>query len=77
MAKTKNEEIPFEKAYQRLEEIVESLERGEASLDEAMKVFEEGMSLAKTCTDKLNEAEARLKRLVKGEDGEFRLELME
>lgn len=77
MTKTKKDEIPFEKAFKRLEEIVESLENGESSLDEAMKAFEEGMSLVKVCNEKLNTAEAQLKRLIKGDDGEFRLELME
>ena len=67
----------FEEAYQKLEAIVEALERGESTLDETMKAFEEGMKLVEICLQKLNEGEARLRRLVKGKNGEFRTELME
>ena len=77
MTKSKNEEMPFEEAFRKLEVIVETLEKGESTLEEAMKAFEEGMELAKTCSIKLNEAEARLQQLVKGENGGFQLELME
>ena len=77
MSKTKDENIGFEEAFKRLEAIVETLEGGESALDEAMKSFEEGVRLAQICTKRLNEAEARLKKLVKGEDGDFQLELME
>lgn len=77
MTESKDEELRFEDAFRKLEAIVETLERGESTLEEAMKAFEEGMELAKTCSIKLNEAEARLQQLVKGENGEFQLELME
>lgn len=40
------EELTYEKAVKRLEEIVNLLEKNEASLDESMKLFEEGTKLA-------------------------------
>jgi exodeoxyribonuclease VII small subunit len=53
------------------------MEKGDAPLEEALKLFEEGMSLVKFCNDKLNEAESKLQRLVKNEDGTFQLDLNE
>jgi exodeoxyribonuclease VII small subunit len=74
MPKSKTENLSFEESFQRLETIVQNLESGESTLEEAMKDFEEGMRLVKHCSKKLNEAETRLQRLVKGEDGEFQLQ---
>jgi exodeoxyribonuclease VII small subunit len=62
-------EKKFEKAMERLEEIVESLEVGELSLEESLKVFEEGMKLAQFCSHKLEEAEKKVTLLVR-ESGE-------
>ena len=55
------EELKFEDAMLRLEEIVKELEDENIPLDEAMKKFEEGIKLSKYCVEKLNEAEKRLK----------------
>jgi exodeoxyribonuclease VII small subunit len=77
MTNKKKDVIPFEEAFQRLETIVASLEKGESTLDEAMKAFEEGMKLVDICTNKLNEAESRLQKLVKSEDGHFHLDSIE
>ena len=51
-------EKKFEEAMKRLENIVESLERGDLSLEESLKIFEEGMKLLHFCSKKLEEAEA-------------------
>jgi len=67
----------FEKAMARLEKIIENLESGELGLDESIKVFEEGVELSKKCHKKLTEAEARVKELIKNENGEFELKLFE
>jgi exodeoxyribonuclease VII small subunit len=75
MPGSKKKELSFEEAFHKLESIVETLEKGESTLDESMKAFEEGMQLVKVCSRKLNEAEARLQKLVKEEDGGFQLEL--
>lgn len=61
-------EIKFEKAMERLEEIVQTLEKGDMPLEESLKVFEEGVSLSKACMTKLDEAEKRVEILVKNRD---------
>jgi exodeoxyribonuclease VII small subunit len=65
----------FEQAIEKLEAIVNELEQGDLTLEETLKKFEEGMELSKFCTDKLNQAEQKLKKLVKTEDG-FQLEIL-
>jgi exodeoxyribonuclease VII small subunit len=59
MEKEKN----FENALARLEEIVASLEAGDADLEQALKLFEEGISLVRTCDKQLKEAEQKLEKL--------------
>ena len=65
----------FEQAIEKLEAIVDDLEQGDLTLEETLKKFEEGMELSKFCTDKLNQAEQKLKKLVKTEDG-FQLKIV-
>ena len=62
-------DISFETAIKQLEEIVKSLENGDISLDDALKLFEKGVSLTKVCTEKLDAAEKQIKLLVKDGDG--------
>ena len=57
-------EISFEKAMERLEEIVDSLESGECPLEESLKLFEEGVKLVKLCNSKLESVEGAIKKLV-------------
>lgn len=59
----------FETDLARLEEIVKSLEKGEVSLSDSMKLFEEGSALLRRCGDALDEAEQQVVRLRKGADG--------
>lgn len=66
MAKRK---VSFEKAMGRLEEIVERLESGEASLDETINLFEEGKKLGLTCRTQLEEVEKKIQMIVEKEDG--------
>ena len=68
-------EKTFEQAISELEKIVGELEQGDLSLEESLKKFEKGMELSKLCSDKLNQFEQKLKKLVKTEDG-FELEAM-
>ncbi|MCJ7811765.1 exodeoxyribonuclease VII small subunit [bacterium] len=77
MPKSKRENLSFENAFHKLESIVENLEKGESTLEESMKAFEEGTDLIHFCLAKLNEAETRMKKLLKREDGTFQEELME
>ncbi len=60
-------EVKFEKALQRLEEIVDDLESGRLCLDESLKIYEEGVGLIKVCNKKLNEAQKKIEVLVKEE----------
>jgi len=61
----------FEDAMQRLEEIVKSLESGELPLEESLKVFAEGMDLAKYCSKKLEEAEKKVTMLIEESAGRY------
>jgi len=59
-----NEEMSFEQALKRLEEIVNSLESGrDVSLDEMIAAYSEGLQLSKLCQQKLNEAELQIKEI--------------
>jgi exodeoxyribonuclease VII small subunit len=62
--------IPFEKALDELEHIVEQLEEGSLSLEDALSRFERGIHLSRHLERQLREAEARVQRLVGGEGGE-------
>jgi exodeoxyribonuclease VII small subunit len=61
----------FEDAMQRLEEIVKGLESGELPLEESLKVFAEGMELAKYCSKKLEEAEKKVTMLIEESPGQY------
>ena len=61
----------FEDGMKRLEEIVKMLERGDAPLDKSLELFEEGMKLIKNCGSTLENAESKLKILVKDEEPSF------
>ena len=62
-------ERTFESQMARLEEIVRLLERGEAPLNESMKLFEEGTKLVNACRKELDTAEQKVVKLMKGPDG--------
>jgi exodeoxyribonuclease VII small subunit len=59
----------FEAAISRLEEIVETLESGELSLEESIKIFEEGVGLTRTCSRQLEEAEQKVSTLLAEAEG--------
>ncbi len=65
--------VSFEDALKRLEEIVDSLEKGNVSLEDAITLFEEGIKTATICKEKLQDAEKKIKKLVKNSDGTFSL----
>ena len=62
--------LDFEGSMARLEEIVSQLERGDAPLEQAMALFEEGAGLLGECTKQLNQAEQKVALLTAGEDGQ-------
>ena len=57
------QQIRFEEAMQKLSNIVEKLEGGEGSLDEMIRLYEEGMTLVKNCERQLDAYEASISRL--------------
>ena len=64
-------EPKFEKDIEKLEQIVEALETGGLSLDDALKRFEEGVKLARRCEKALSEAERKIEILTKNAEGEL------
>ncbi len=62
-------DLKFEDCLARLEQIVASLEAGNLPLEESLKVFEEGIALARHCARYLEDAERRIEVLVKDETG--------
>ena len=65
------EEISFEEALKRLEEITNKMESDDLSLEESIKNFEEGIYLSRYCSEKLEEAEKKVEILLTDEDGEL------
>lgn len=63
------ENINFEEAMLRLEDIIKRLEGGSLSLDASIKEYEEAISLIKICNDRLSQAEQRVKILTEAADG--------
>jgi len=57
------EELKFEEALAKLEDIVNVLETGDLALEESLEAFEEGIRLSKVCSKWLNEAELRVEKL--------------
>lgn len=55
----------FEDAMKELEDIVKHLESGDLSLEESLKIFEEGIALSRYCFRKLEEAEKKVSILIK------------
>lgn len=63
--------MTFESATARLEEIVKLLEKGNTSLDESLKLYEEGITLVRFCNNALDNAEKKIKMLVIDGNGEI------
>ncbi|MCH5315530.1 MAG: exodeoxyribonuclease VII small subunit [Eubacterium sp.] len=57
--------LTYEKAISRLEEIVEEMEKNELSLEESIKLYEEGTRLTAYCSDLLNKAQLKITELTK------------
>jgi len=58
------DEMTFEAALKRLEDLVAELESGRLSLEDSLSRFEEGMRLSKLCQQKLKGVELRIEKLV-------------
>lgn len=59
----------FEQNMQRLEQIVRAMERGDVSLEESLKLFQEGTELVRSCGKLLDEAELRVTKITAAADG--------
>ncbi len=64
----------FEDALKKLEKVVSKLEDGNISLEESLKLFEEGIRLSRFCNQKLEEAEKKVEILMKDKEGMIKTE---
>ena len=64
----------FEAALQKLDEIVQKLEKGELPLEQSLVLYEEGVRLSRLCHAKLEEAEGKIELLLKDARGELVLD---
>jgi exodeoxyribonuclease VII small subunit len=69
-------QVTFEEAMEKLEEIVARLESGNVPLEEAINLFQDGMLLSKQCHEKLKNIEEKMDRMIdeKGEEKIFSIE---
>lgn len=63
-------DLTFEQAMEKLEEVVERLEQGDVALEEAITMFQQGMTLSKVCHEKLTKVEKQMDQILH-EDGEI------
>lgn len=59
----------FEQNMTRLEQIVRAMERGDAALEESLKLFQEGTELVHSCNKLLDEAQLQIKKIMTAPDG--------
>jgi exodeoxyribonuclease VII small subunit len=72
-----NAKNSFEESLTTLEKIVRELEQGDLSLEESLKLFENGVKLSRECQARLNQAERRIEVLLKDENGNPALQAVE
>ena len=63
-------QLSFEAALKRLEEIVRTLEKGEAPLDQSIELYQEGDRLKRHCEARLKDAQMRIEQIALGKDGQ-------
>lgn len=61
--------MTFEQSMQRLEQIVRTMERGDAPLEESLKLFQEGTELVRNCNQLLENAQLQVKKIMTAPDG--------
>ncbi len=66
--------LSYEKAFERLEKILEMMNSGKVPLEESLKLFEEAEHLIRSCTTSLNTAEKTIEKLIKARNNEFSTE---
>lgn len=62
------ETLSFEKAFERLEQILEKMNSGKTPLEESLKLFEEAEHLIRTCSSRLTSAEQKIEQLIKNKN---------
>ena len=73
----KSTKVNFESSIAELEELVEKMESGEYSLEDSLKQFERGISLARACQKALRDAEQKIQLLTRDDQGNDSLEAFE
>ena len=68
MSNTELEKLTFEEAMQELEKLVESLDKGNVSLDEAIAAYDRGSKLKDYCQKKLNDAKMKVETIQASEN---------
>lgn len=71
MTKSQYEELTFEQAIGKLEEIVDKLEEGDVPLEKAIDYFQDGMEISKICNDKLTKVQDKMVTIL-AEDNELK-----
>ncbi|WP_270170472.1 exodeoxyribonuclease VII small subunit [Paenibacillus sp. SYP-B4298] len=66
---TSEEQLSFEQAMEKLEQIVVRLENGDVPLETAIELFQEGMQLSRLCGGKLEQIERQVELLIETEQG--------
>jgi exodeoxyribonuclease VII small subunit len=69
----KKKDFDFEQIFQQLEEIVNKLESGQETLESSLELFEKGIKLTEVCRNKLDDADQRIKELIKKSNNTFEL----
>ena len=72
----KKKDFAFEEALKNLEDIVSQLESGQKTLKKSLELFEEGIKLSGICRAKLDNADQKIKKLIKRTDNSFELDDM-
>lgn len=70
-------EKSFESSLSELERIVDQLEAGDLSLEDSLRLFEQGIKLSRDCQKRLDEAERKVEILLKNSDGSYKIESLE
>ncbi|MBP5427535.1 MAG: exodeoxyribonuclease VII small subunit [Clostridiales bacterium] len=61
----------FEKSMEKLQMVVNELEKGDLTIDESIKMFKQGIELSRLCTQKLDEVEKEVTLLIEGDNGDI------
>jgi len=64
----------FEESLKKLESIVDQLEKGDLTLEDSLKLFEEGVGLSAACKKEIDEVEGKVQILIKQRDGSLKTE---